>query len=197
MRSAFQQELFTRYASFDPLKKLFPLADDYRLYLGTWCSDRYWSFACSDAQAKKREAKQDRQLNKRGQINEKADEQIARLGEAHEHVQNHEFDAPVLEAPFLSNRVCALVSKLQAHFERPSDHKCLVFVERRATAKLLHDVVQHFGGPNLRSGVMTGTSAANLDSVSYSHKEQAVTMMKFRKGELNCLASLVCPLPKR
>lgn len=199
-RSALHQELFTRYADFGPITRLFPLADDCRHALGSWCGDRYWSFAFSDAQAKRREAKLDRKLNKGGQKNGKSsviiDQELARLQEAHEYVQNHELDELEFEVPYLSHRVLALRVKLQEHFERPTDHKCLVFVERKATARLLHDVVVRMGNPNLQSGFLTGTSSGNHDSASISPRQQAVTMMEFRDGTINCLASSYMMLVK-
>lgn len=155
-------------------------------------------FAFSEAQAKKREAKFQRSIQKRGHTKDNAanDEEIDRLRSAHEYVQQQELDQPVLEVPHLSPKVLTLLDKLHDHFERPSDYKCLVFVERKATARILCDLVQLVGGPNLRSGILTGTNSTNHDTASYTHHQQALTLMRFRKGELNCLVSLYYVIKK-
>lgn len=127
---------------------------------------------------------------------EGADADLERLREANDYVQNHEYDDPIPEPGCLSLRVLALLNKLQEHFERSDDHKCLVFVERRATARLLNEVVQRLCSSNIRSGILTGTNTSNLDSMKYSHHAQALAMMKFRKGELNCLVYRATPTRK-
>lgn len=191
IRTKLHQQIWERYAGFAPLNPLFVIADEIRTRLGGWCGDRYWSFAFSEAQAKKREAKFQRSIQKRGPIGDITllDAEIDRLRTAHEYVQQQELEQPVLEVPYLSPKVLSLLGKLHNHFERPSDYKCLVFVERKATARILSDLVQLVGGPNLRSGILTGTNSTNHDTASYTHHQQASTLMQFRKGELNCLVS--------
>ncbi|GAB7356647.1 hypothetical protein MBLNU459_g7366t2 [Dothideomycetes sp. NU459] len=89
--------------------------------------------------------------------------------------------------PELSSKVVVLYRYLSLYFERPSDHRCIVFVDQRVAARLLHRVFERIGGPHLRSGVLTGSGSGRLDDVQATFRSQVITLMKFRKGELNCL----------
>lgn len=188
-------ELRQKYAPFPEFQQLFIAADEFRQHLGTWCDDQFWSFAFADAAVKKREARLQRQALKRGANAsiDYSDAEVARLFEAQAFVQAHRSATLTSPDMQLSPRVRALFDILAEHFERPTDHKCLIFVERKATARLLHVVAQQIGGPNLRSGIVTGTGSSSLEPVGYSHKEQAVTMMNFRNSDVNCLVCLPSP----
>lgn len=182
-------EIRQEYATFPEFQPLFVAAEQVRQQLGTWCDDQFWSFAFADAAVKKREARLQRHAQRRGQnvSIDYSDAEVARLYEAQAFVQARPLAELKTPQDQLTARVRALFDVLAEHFERPNDHKCLIFVERKATARLLHLVAKQIGGPNLRSGVFTGTGTSSLEPVGYSHKEQALTMMKFRNSDVNCL----------
>lgn len=187
-------ELWARFndMGFD---SLFEAAKQISGFLGGWCSDYFWSFAFSEKEAKKREAKAMRRAQKIsvGKSTDVVDLAIARLQEAGQFVNHYTFEELTKTPRHLSSKVLALLDVLQVHFELPTEQKCLVFVEQRATARLLNHVAKVLGNEHLRPGMLTGTNSTSMASINYTHKEQAVTMMRFRNGELNCLVRLTQP----
>lgn len=187
-----QQELRARFrdASFGTL---FQTGKELTAALGPWCGDNFWSFAFSERETKKKETRLMRRSQRAASSKQtqEGDQQIALLQEAHEYVSTYNFESPFLDRKHMSSKVMMLFEVLNVHFGRETDQKCLVFVEQRATARLLNKLATHLGGKFLKSSMLTGTSTASVDSMRYSHREQVVTMMKFRKGELNCLVSRI------
>lgn len=156
--------------------------------LGAWCSDMCWFFALQEEEAKKLEIRQEQAYHKdkkRKPIST-LDEEVAKLREAAEVVKNHIFDEPKPTLTYLSSKVLILHHWLAQYFERPTNARCIVFVERRHTARLLHHVFTSIGGPHLRSGMIIGNTSRAGD-LNVSFRQQVMTLLKFRKGELNCL----------
>ncbi|KAG9560859.1 dicer-like protein, partial [Aureobasidium melanogenum] len=102
-------------------------------------------------------------------------------------ISNHDFGRPQADLSDLSEKVKNLHAYLDAHYGRSTDDRCIVFVEQRSTAYLLHQVFEKIGGPHLRAGLLIGASNGRLDDVQSTFRGQVITLIKFRKGELNCL----------
>ena len=80
-----------------------------------------------------------------------------------------------------------------SHLKADEIAKCIVFVKRRYTARLLADLMaseREIGSPNLRIGLLIGTRYGDPGDVRFSFRQQIITLNKFRKGEINCLVSL-------
>ena len=113
--------------------------------LGSWCADQVWSFYLNDEEMKKMQASTERQYRAKKvapplEVLEKSRVQLA---EAQTVIKAHIFDPPDyhdhLSSPSsnLSSKVVLLISILRDRFERPTDDKCIVFVQRRYTARAL------------------------------------------------------------
>ncbi|KAK7537797.1 dicer-like protein 1 [Phyllosticta citricarpa] len=156
--------------------------------LGAWCADLYWSFALADEEARKLESKREQAFHKdkKRKTVTGLDAEIARLREAAEIVHHHKFERPIAELSHLSSKVISLYSWLMRQFERPTESRAIVFVQRRQTARLLHELFNRIGGPYLRSGIITGNTSRTAD-LNISFRKQVMTMIDFRKGKVNCL----------
>ena len=80
---------------------------------------------------------------------------------------------------------------LNREFEMPSNHKAIVFVNKRYSARLLDTLFKQIGTRHMKGAFLVG---ANSDSneANFSFRQQVVTLIKFRKDDsqddhLNCL----------
>ena len=87
----------------------------------------------------------------------------------------------------MSNKVSELAQYLADEFERPSAHRCVVFVETRDSARLLSALFTAIGSEHMRSGCLTGANNSELGQDNFTFRQQVMTLTKFRKGEINCL----------
>ena len=180
-------------------RRLFRSAKLIRNELGRWCSNEYWSFAFSDEIAKKQEMKAEQSYSQERVKKSQEDltNEIKQLQEARSVIDGDQTGTPNLSSPkdvetdvdehAITDKVRQLHAYLNRHFERPTDTRCLVFVERRHTARLLNRVFEHLGNANLRPGELFGSNSQSQDGAYLSFKEQAKTLLDFRKGHINCL----------
>ncbi|KAK5107885.1 hypothetical protein LTR62_000595 [Meristemomyces frigidus] len=87
----------------------------------------------------------------------------------------------------LSAKVEELKRYLDHQFENPSSRRCIVFVDKRHTARLLHAVMKQVGKVHMRCGFLVGAGNPNVDEENFTLRSQVVTLTKFRKGDINCL----------
>jgi endoribonuclease Dicer len=181
----FHQELRSRYGHVQAFQKLFHDSKFFSSELGPWASDVYWSFAFSEDESRKIQLREERvHHRKETKSVEELDKEIKELQEAAEYVKDHNFGAPNLAD--LSSKVAVLNNYLQGYYERTADSRCIVFVERRQTARLLSIIFKYLGGPNLHGEILVGNGTTVGDQ-KVSVRTQFLTIKKFRKGELNCL----------
>ncbi|KAI9821879.1 MAG: Dicer-like protein 1 [Pycnora praestabilis] len=183
------QQLKLRFGKIQVFVKLFLYSKEASSELGAWCADQLWSFGLAEEEARKMESKIERTFlaRKDPQPVEMLDADIASLREARAVVAGHQFHPPTAISNDLSSKVLLLRHYLNLVFERPSAAKCIVFVKRRYTARLLVDLFTRIGTPCLRSGILIGTRTGDAGDLNTSFRKQVLTLMKFRKGELNCL----------
>ncbi|KAG9584750.1 dicer-like protein 1, partial [Aureobasidium melanogenum] len=180
------QDLKMRFGSIKCLGSLFDNAVRIRSHLGDWCADRYWGFALAEERSKKMESRV-QQAARSSNSMEEVDLELEQIRKAMEIISNHDFGRPQADLSDLSEKVKDLHTYLAAHYGRSTDDRCIVFVEQRSTAYLLHQVFEKVGGPHLRAGLLIGASNGRLDDVQSTFRGQVVTLIKFRKGGLNCL----------
>lgn len=177
-----------KYGDVTAFRKFFVQSKRHASELGRWASDMYWSFAFADEQSRKlqnREAIKYNQIEKNWSAAQ-FDARMKRLQEAAAFVQDHDFGLPTLSDNDVSSKVQKLHHWLNLYYERSAEAHCIVFVEKRHTARLLKLIFQHIGGPNLHCDVLVGiNSRAGEENVSF--RAQVLTLQKFRRGELNCL----------
>lgn len=188
--TAFHQELKSRYNHMPVFDKLFRKAKLYASELGRWAADEYWSFCFSEKESRKRELRQEFKFNKsQTKISvESLDEEIAQLRDASEYVKNYDNGVPSLTSSDLSSKVLLLHTYIDQYYRRHGNNRCIVFVEQRETARLLHRIFTHIGGPHLHAGLLVGVGG-RIGDFNVSLNKQVKAVSDFRKGKLNCIFS--------
>lgn len=183
--------LKVRFGDVDAFQRLFVSSKEASSQLGRWCSDMYWSFSLAEEQTRKLEMRVERAFNAHRDAKPVAilDAELAKLKEAAQMVQEHDFGHLTATLEDLSSKVMELHTWLQLYFERPSDARCIVFVDRRHTARLLQLIFSHLGGPHLRPDTLMGSNTTAGD-MNISFRKQFMTLTNFRKGVVNCLVWL-------
>ncbi|ROW16837.1 hypothetical protein VPNG_01696 [Cytospora leucostoma] len=167
--------------------KAFSFAVNGSRELGTWFADRMWQLFLDDDELSKIESKTERDLSNDMASQEVVTKHKKAVQIARELVETHQFDEP--REHLLSSKVHLLLRLLRQSFKDPEANvRCIIFVEMRWTAKVLADLLQQdlVSIPALRVGVLMG---ANQDGgyTQTSFKQQLMTIIKFKRGELNCI----------
>ncbi|KAI9723933.1 MAG: hypothetical protein M1812_000651 [Candelaria pacifica] len=181
--------LKSSFGDIEVFSKLFKYSREASSQLGSWCADQIWTFGLAEEEGRKVEGKVERRFlsRKDAQPVETLDADIARIREAREVVSKHIFRPPIANLDAVSDKVLLLHKHLTRVFERPSEARCIVFVKRRYTARLLGELFSRIGTTHMRSSILIGTRTGEAGDLKVSFRQQVVTLMKFRKGELNCL----------
>ncbi len=185
--------LKTGFGDLEILSKLFQFATEATSQLGVWCADQIWSFGLAEEEARKAERKVERLFlaEKESRPVTDLDAELARLRQARSIVGKHNFRPPTATLESLSAKVLLLLNYLNLIFEKPTEAKCIVFVKRRFTARLLGELFTRIGTSHLRLGILVGTQTGEVGDINVSFRQQVVTLMKFRKGDLNCLVGIL------
>lgn len=137
--------------------------------LGAWCADQVWPFCLSPDETQKLQAKTERRYHAKKIQDplEVLERHKFQLHEAKEIVKMHVFDAPDLTTLYtgaaasknVSSKVMLLICILKERFQRPTDDKCIVFVDQRYTARLLAKlfIQPNVGTPYLFVGTLVCT----------------------------------------
>ncbi|KAI9705414.1 MAG: Dicer-like protein 1 [Candelina mexicana] len=181
--------LKSKFGDIEVFSKLFKYSREASSQLGAWCADQIWIFGLAEEEGRKVEGKVERRfLSQRdAQPIEVLDADIARIREARDIVSKHIFRSPTATINDISDKVLLLHKHLTRVFERPSEARCIVFVKRRYTARLLGELFSRIGTPHMRSSILIGTRIGEAGDLKVSFRQQVITLLKFRKGELNCL----------
>ncbi|KAK4193832.1 putative dicer-like protein [Podospora australis] len=160
--------------------------------LGPWCVDRYWQLFFQQDDIAKLEVKAERTVIRHMAFSQAMGLDKNSVRDAHALVHNHEFQKPSLDLALLSPKVVALYNLLKQQFSgEDSNRRCIVFVKQRNTASMLRDLLQQpdMKIPGLEAGVLTGNGRndSSWDSSKTSYRDQVLTIIKFKKGELNCI----------
>lgn len=144
------------------LKKPMEYAKHASSELGSWCADQMWS-TCMREEAEELIAKTERKFHT-GRIAtvEVSEAQKALIRAAQEFINAHVFPAPQPSLDFLSSKVIRLMDYLRERFERPTDDKVIIFVDRRYTARILTELFKssNIGTPHLRVGTLVRLTAS-------------------------------------
>ena len=189
-------ELEARFGEVKALSEVFASAKTATSELGEWCGDHWWLLAFADTELCKIQRKiEKRSIEEEWPVRQR-DAELDRLEQAKKFINAWNFPSPASSKNSLSPKVLLLKKYLNFVFERPCDTRCIVFVKKRYTAKLLLSLLDFFSNPNLRTGLLVGTRRGQAGDVKISFRQQVLTINKFRKGELNCLVG-VCSLAVR
>ncbi|RJE23589.1 hypothetical protein PHISCL_04089 [Aspergillus sclerotialis] len=177
-----------RFGDIGPLEGVFRFAWVASSELGKWCSDRAWTYALGDDVIPRLEGKISKLLGSDvlTQIPESAYQEIERIREASDVVKCHEFSHPSAPGE-LSPKVQLLRKELEKHFGQPTETKCIIFTEKRYTARSLLELFMILDIPHLRPGMLVGVRSGDIAGMNNSFRQQFISLVKFRKGEINCL----------
>lgn len=181
-----------KFGEVEALSKIFKFTREATSQLGEWCADRVWSLALVEEEARKLERKVERSFNTEREVRpiETLDAELARVREAKKFVADWTFSPPSYTGNSLSSKVLLLQKYLGLIFEKPNNARCIIFVKRRYTARLLGELLAQIGTEHLRVGLLIGTRYGDPGDVKVSFRQQVLTLGKFRKGEINCLVNL-------
>ncbi|KAI9848483.1 MAG: Dicer-like protein 1 [Thelocarpon superellum] len=159
--------------------------------LGPWCSDHLWSLTLTEDGVRKieRKAERDFEGHMSGEPSSVLEHDLYRLGEARDFIDQHAREPrPTLDD--LSSKVLWLQKFLAQRYSEAGTDKCIIFVQKRRTARLLASLFVHasVGTPHLRVGLLMGTVSAGVNDLQISFRDQVLTLTKFRNGTLNCLS---------
>jgi endoribonuclease Dicer len=183
-------ELELRFGNLEILSGLFRYCHRVASELGAWCAQRVWTLVLAEEESKRLESKvQHKFLFNAGQKDDTArvETEINQLRNAQNLVSTYKRHDPVIDSKDLSSKVLELHAFLMQEFKEPSDHKCIIFVERRFTAHLLSELFSKIGTEHMRAGTLIGAGTGEVGDLKTSFRKQVLIMTKFRKGLLNCL----------
>lgn len=187
------EQLATQFGDLDSISRLIRDATLAAAELGDWCADQLWYYALSIEEASNKAERRIERLFNADKIPRPVEElnvELRRIREAKALVGNHVFLPPTGFGNNLSSKVKRLRDYLEKIFERPTDARCIVFVKKRFTARVLVDLFKRIGSPHMRVGVLIGSRTGEPQDVKITFRQQVVTLMKFRKGQLNCLVRI-------
>ncbi|KAF6815456.1 RNase3 domain protein [Colletotrichum sojae] len=149
-------------------------------FLGPWLSDRLWKLYLTEIAIVR--------LTNRTDPTDLTGRETAAVRQLQGLVNTHKFDEVKPTAEHLSLKVLRLWEELHARFSKPTNHKCIVFVEMRMTALLLNDFFKQPGTrlPYLNPAILVG-SRPDSGAVNMSFKDQILNISKFKYGYVNCL----------
>jgi endoribonuclease Dicer len=156
--------------------------------LGPWCSDQIWRYALEEQQFHSTLRKYERlepRVNEFVASDKAAG--IEKLKRAEEIVRNHHFPEPAATRDFLSSKVLLLYQKLCEHFEGNENTKCLIFVDERTTARVLHDMFCRLNVPNLRPDKFLGVGVSKSGQAGITAPQVRDLKERFENGFVNCL----------
>ncbi|GES59863.1 dicer-like protein 1 [Aspergillus terreus] len=151
----------SRFGDISHLEPVFRFARHATSELGTWCADRVWVSALADDVLPIVEGSISgkRQSTGLGQLPKDVHRDITRIKEASELVKSRPPNDP--GAPqALSSKVRVLWKEISQCFGQETNTKCIVFTEKRYTAKVLFDLFTVLKVPGLRPGVLIGFATA-------------------------------------
>lgn len=190
------KHLEDRFGDMACLEGIFRFAWQASSELGRWCSDRAWARALADDVLPKLEGSVRKTANSETSSNvpESAYKEILRITEASEIVKSYAFSSPETFGQ-LSPKVQVLREELARYFGRQTETKCIVFTQKRYTALILAELFQTLNIPFLRPGVLIGVRSGDLAGMNITFRQQFISLVKFRTGEINCLVNTHICLP--
>ena len=120
---------------------------------------------------------------------EHLDSDLKRIREAQDFVEKQELHKRKPTEENMSSKVMVLKKCLDHIFERSYETRCIVFVRRRYTARILAELFTKLAIPNLHLGLLIGTRSGEAGDVKISFRQQLLVLKSFKDGDVNCLVS--------
>ena len=157
--------------------------------LGEWCADRMWAMALAVDEEGKLERKIDLAFHTHKEDHSTAglNAEMRKLKEAMELIAKWEFPPPRFEDNCISAKVKALLGYLNDTFAQEKLGRCIVFVNKRWTARLVKELLCYLGARYIRPDLLIGARTGDAGDRKTNFRKQLNAIHKFRKGETNCL----------
>ena len=185
------QAVRKQYGEVEVFKRVFAITPMIARELGSWCADQYIIGSITEKRLRAYESKVERKFYARQHQNDvkELDSKQAQLRSAVDFVEQKriELSAFGVQTSRLSSKVLELYHYLRDTFERPSSHRCIVFVEQRHTAHLLSALFEKIGTAHMRPAFLVGGNSPEIEEDNFSFRQQVLTLLKFGRGEVNCL----------
>ena len=177
------------FGDMEAFAKHFADAKEFASQLGEWCADQIWAMTLVNEEEPKLERKTARifQSDQENCPTGLLDVELRKLKEANKIIAMWNFEAPNLKGNSISTKAKVLLAYLNEEFAREKPGKCIVFVNKRWTARLLRELLRHMGARHIRPDLLIGTRAGDAGDTKISVRKQLGALNKFRKGEINCL----------
>ncbi|KAG6006832.1 hypothetical protein E4U21_006639 [Claviceps maximensis] len=179
-------------------------AQDISSILGPWCADQYWNILFHPCEVSQQHTVV-RQVGRLGQADELlellADEDWY-TGLEEDHIATEVAKASKITLDYIkqrpntnidainfSSKFLALHDILRDAFSVDETKRCIVFVQKRYIAFLLSDVFAQPGVTiqNMVCSYVVGSQKASSSIAKMSVRDQPQTLLRFKKGEINCL----------
>lgn len=190
-------QLRSSFGDLEILGKLFRHANEANMQLGSWCSDQIWSYLVEGDDGQRVASRLESEIMAGKTDSHSQDDmeaQFTRLRQAVDLIRDHRFEQTPKSTACLSSKVLLLKTQLEQIFCRPTEDKCIVFVRKRYTARLLADLFSRIDNPFIRAGTLLGARKGDPADLVVTYRQQFLTMLKFRKGTLNCLVGWISAL---
>ncbi|KAK5132305.1 hypothetical protein LTR08_009213 [Meristemomyces frigidus] len=193
--TALLRSIRARFPDLTVFERQFEAAHEIARHLGRWCADYYLIDALSERQLRRYEMQLEKKYyrgpSQEGKISQ-LDDKLAILRDVIEFVEKAQSQYSSIGIRIqdgdVSSKVAELHWYLTQQFERPSTHRCIVFVEARQTARLLAAAFKK-ATEHMRCGFLIGAGAglndASEDTLTF--RQQVLTLANFRRGDINCL----------
>ncbi|OKP10578.1 Dicer-like protein 1 [Penicillium subrubescens] len=176
------QESFGKVKSLEPV---FRFAWTASSELGEWCADQVWIQALREDVIPHLESATGKNPESDPCGTEATQRDLLSARDACEMVKTHEFQNPWAQGQ-LSCKVRLLVERLAMHFGTSNSKKCIVFTERRNTAKALLRLCEVLKIQNLRPGILVGVRKSDITG-NVTFRRQFEVRGQFQDGTVNCL----------
>lgn len=186
------ERLKATFGDLESIRKVLAFAQEATSELGEWCADHVWHLALKDEEARKIERKTERLHNaaREARSASQLDAELEQIRKAQEVVSQWTFQK--VTDNFYNNispKLLILKKYLEHIFKESAHHRCIVFVRRRYTARLLIEMFSQMRIENAKLGVLIGTRYGDAGDVKISFRQQIITLRDFKEGNINCLVS--------
>jgi endoribonuclease Dicer len=176
------QESFGKVKSLEPV---FRFAWNASSELGEWCADQVWIQALREDVIPHLESSAGKNPESDPCGIEETQKDLMSARDACEVVKNYGFQDPWAQGQ-LSSKVRLLVERLAMQFGTSDNKKCIVFTERRNTAKALLRLCEVLKIQNLRPGILVGVRKSDITG-NVTFRRQFEVRGQFQDGTVNCL----------
>ena len=159
--------------------------------LGEWCGNRWLVMSMTGEEGEKLEYRVEKQFASHPASQTIVDKELEDVRNARKIVlafqAEREQSRPDLCIPDLSSKVLRLKELLDDAYNNDPETRCIVFVERRASARLLLEVFKCHAHPHMRVGLLIGSRRQDHGDQKVSIRDQFHNMNRFKDGKLNLL----------